>query len=58
MEQGNHIRYKKLVRTGGTRVLSVGTLVPSDWMLVKVTVVKNAKGVKGEAVTLLLERVV
>lgn len=53
-----HNQYKKLRKEGGTRVLSVGTLVPKDWRLVKVSAVMGKETLTGEAVYLRIERIV
>lgn len=31
---------RKLTKTGGTRMLSVGRVLPTDWQVVKLSVVK------------------
>ena len=53
-----HNQYKKLRKEGGTRVLSVGTLVPKSWKLVRV--IKEDELIKDdrEWVRLRIERVV
>lgn len=32
--------HRKLVRSGSTRTLSVGRILPTDWLIVKLRVVK------------------
>jgi len=45
---------RKLVGTGGTRTLSVGKLLPTDWQLVNISVLK----LEGKECILKIERLV
>jgi len=42
--QGFFVR--KLTRSGNSRSISVGTILPLDWVAVKLTVLKIDKGVR------------
>ncbi|MBA7618514.1 hypothetical protein ES703_25841 [subsurface metagenome] len=53
-----HQDYKKLVKTGGTRTLAVGTLLPTAWHLVRVTKGRERLGKPKEWVYIKIERVV
>ena len=58
MSVATHNQYKKLRKEGGTRVLSVGTLVPKDWRLVRVIKEDELLGGDKEWVRLQIERIV
>ncbi len=36
---------RKLTKAGGSRYLSIGTLIPTDWQVVKVYLEKQTEGV-------------
>ena len=53
-----HSQYKKLWRSGGSRVLAVGTLLPKDWQLVRVEKVGETASKGKEIVRLKVTKVV
>ena len=45
---------RRVIRQGGTRVLSLGKVLPPDWLYVRISVIEK----DDKSVTLLLERLV